>query len=237
MYAWLNDSIYGEISAYAAAKRGGAHPLDSSQGQTINGLAPYWRLAYESRWDRNSLSVGTYGIVVKMHPGNVDAQGNPLALRGVTDRYRDVAFDTQYQFIGENHIFSLLSTYIDEKQSLDASATNGLASNANNDLKSFKITGEYSYQRTIGGALGFFTTSGSSDATLYPAGDVVGSQTNSPDSRGFVAEVNYLPWLNTKLQLQYVRYEKFNGLANNYDAAGRNAADNDTLYALAWVNF
>ncbi len=237
VYAWLNDSLYGELSAYTAAKRGSAHPLDSTQGQTISGLAPYWRLAYEYRWDRNSLSLGTYGIVVNMHPGNVDALGNPLALRGVTDRYRDVALDAQYQFIGEDHIFSLLSTYIDEKQNLDASAKYGLSSQASGNLKTFKITGEYSYQRTIGGALGFFNTSGSSDTVLYPAGDVVGSQTNSPDSRGFVAEINYLPWLNTKLQLQYMRYDKFNGLGSNYDGAGRNAADNDTLYALAWINF
>jgi len=61
--------------------------------------------------------------------------------------------------------------------------------------------------------------------------------TNSPDSRGYVAEVNYLPWLNTKLQLQYVAYDKFNGGKQNYDGAGRNASDNNTLYLLGWVLF
>ena len=66
---------------------------------------------------------------------------------------------------------------------------------------------------------------------------MVGSLANNPDSRGFIGEINYLPWLNTKLQLQYVRYTKFNGLSNDYDGAGRNASDNDTLYLLAWVNF
>ena len=78
---------------------------------------------------------------------------------------------------------------------------------------------------------------------LYPSGTpslpvpVSGSATNSPDSRGYVAEVNYLPWLNTKLQMQYVSYEKFNGGKQNYDGSGRNASDNNTLYLLGWLLF
>jgi len=48
---------------------------------------------------------------------------------------------------------------------------------------------------------------------------------------------SYLPWLNTKLQLQYVGYDKFNGMRTNYDGSGRNASNNNTLYGLIWVNF
>jgi hypothetical protein len=149
----------------------------------------------------------------------------------------------QYQFIGEDHLFTVLSTYINEKQRLNASFVDGTAQNASNTLKSFKIVGEYSYQRMIGGSLGLFDTTGTSDAGLYPASTVlaplpvVSSATNSPDSRGYVAEVNYLPWLNTKLQLQYVNYQKFNGLKQNYDGMGRSASDNNTLYLLGWVLF
>jgi hypothetical protein len=85
--------------------------------------------------------------------------------------------------------------------------------------------------------LGFFNTTGSTDALLFPQAPVSGSLSNNADSRGYIAELNYLPWLNTKLQLQYVRYDKFNGLSNNYDGAGRNASDNNTLYMLGWINF
>jgi hypothetical protein len=46
-----------------------------------------------------------------------------------------------------------------------------------------------------------------------------------------------LPWLNTKLQLQYVSYDKFNGSKQNYDGSGRNATDNNTLYLLGWLLF
>jgi len=235
VYAWIDDSIYAEFSIYGAAIRGGAHPLDSTQSSVIHGASPYWRLAYEHRWDRNSLSVGTYGIVAKERPGNGHA------LQGPVDRFTDTAADMQYQFIGEDHLFTVLATYIHENQKLDASFLNTAVQNSSDTLKTLKLAGEYSYQRTIGGSLGFFNTTGSTDALLYPADpvalQVVGSVANKPDSRGYVAEVNYLPWLNTKLQLQYVRYSKFNGLGNNYDGAGRNASDNDTFYLLGWINF
>ena len=177
------------------------------------------------------MEVGTYGIIAKEHPGG----GTPL--QGPTDRYTDVAADVQYQFIGEDHLFTALSTYIDERQKLEASVIDAFAQNASNNLKTFKLAGEYYYRRAIGGSLGFFNTSGSSDVLLYPQAVVVGSVVNNPNTRGYVGEINYLPWLNAKLQLQYVRYAKFNGLSNNYDGSGRNASGNDTLYLLGWINY
>lgn len=231
IYAWFNDQLYAEVSAYTAAKQGGAHPLDSTQSSVINGLAPYWRLAYERRWDRNSLELGVYGIVSNIYPGN------GTRLQGVTDQYRDTAVDLQYQFIGENHIVTVLSTYINEQQHLAASVLDALANNTSNDLKTFKLAADYSYQRLIGGALAYFNTRGSTDSLLYPTAALLGSANHSPDSSGYIMELNYLPWLNTKLQLQYTVYSKFNGLANDYDGAGRSAADNNTFYALVWVNF
>jgi hypothetical protein len=231
-YVWLDHAFYAELSAYSAAKTGGAHPLDSTQGAVIKGLAPYWRLGYEYRWDRHSLFVGTYGIETGIHPGN------GLALTGPVDRYTDAAADVQYQFIGDQHLFTVLATYIHENQRLDASFANALASNATDTLRTTKATVEYSYQRMIGGALGLFSTNGSSDALLYPTdGGVAGNANGSPANRGYIAEVNYLPWLNTKLQLQYVGYSKFNGAANNYSGIGRNASGNNTAYLLVWVNF
>jgi hypothetical protein len=231
-YLWLDHAFYAELSAYSAAKTGGGHPLDSTQGAVIQGLSPYWRLGYESRWDRHSLFVGTYGIVTGIQPGN------GLALRGPVDRYTDTAGDVQYQFIGEQHLFTLLGTYIHENQRLNSSFANGLASNASDTLNTTKATAEYSYQRMIGGALGAFSTTGSADALLYPtAGGAAGNANGSPASRGYIAEVNFLPWLNTKLQLQYVGYSKFNGAATNYSGIARNASGNNTLYLLVWLNY
>jgi hypothetical protein len=231
VYAWLDDHLYAELTGYTAAIAGGAHPLDSTQSNVAHGVSPYWRVAYEQRWDRNSLSVGAYGLETKVHPGN----GTPL--RGITDQFNDIAADAQYQFIGEDHLVTLLATYIHEAQTLNASAIDLFAANKDNTLKTSKLSAEYSYQRKIGGSLGYFSTTGSTDPLLYPVSAATGSATGSPNSSGYIAEVNYLPFLNTKLQLQYVAYEKFNGLKSNYDGSGRSASDNNTVYLLVWLNF
>jgi hypothetical protein len=82
----------------------------------------------------------------------------------------------------------------------------------------------------FGATLGYFNTSGSEDSN-------VGSFTNKPNSEGFIAQLEYLPWYNTKFALQYVLYNKFDGSKLNYDHNNRNAADNNTLYLLVWLNF
>ena len=231
VYMWLDDHFYAEITDYTSAIRGGAHPLDSTQSNVVSGSAPYWRLAYEQRWERNSLSVGAFGLNSKLHPGN------GTALAGVTDKFRDVAADVQYQFIGEDHLATALATYIHERQTLDASVLDGFAANTDNNLKTLKLTGEYYYKRRIGGTVGYFSTTGSSDGVLYAPAPLTGSANNRPDTTGYILEVNYLPWLNTKLQAQYIGYEKFNGQKTNYDGSGRNASNNNTMYLLVWLNF
>lgn len=232
VYVWLDDHYYVELSGYTSAVAGGNHPLDSTTPSPVTqGVSPYWRVAYEQRWDRNSVEIGAYGMSVHTHPAN------GTALRGPVDKYTDAAADVQYQFIGEDHLFTALATYIHESQTLNASVIDQLAANTDNNLKTLKLTGEYYYHRKIGGTVGYFTTSGSSDTALYTAAPVTGSANSSPDTNGYILEVNYLPWLNTKLQAQYTGYSKFNGQKTNYDGSGRSASNNNTMYLLVWVNF
>jgi hypothetical protein len=66
---------------------------------------------------------------------------------------------------------------------------------------------------------------------------VSGFANGSPNSNGWIGELDYLPWQNVKLALQYTHYQKFNGASSNYDGSGRDASDNNTLYVLAWLNF
>ncbi len=72
---------------------------------------------------------------------------------------------------------------------------------------------------------------------LYEGESVYGSAGGDPSSSGITGQISYLPWYNVKLSLQYIAYSKFNGASDNYDGAGRNAADNNTLYLLVWINF
>jgi hypothetical protein len=233
-YLWWKNSVYAEYGVYRSSPQGfktahdQAGPLDSAAGDLIAGYAPYWRIAYEHQWDRNSLSVGAYGIDVKISP--------PASFD--RNRFRDTALDGQYQYIGDEHIFSAQTTYIKERQTLDGAVALGTAENATNDLKTFRAGGSYYYRRTYGGALGYFSTTGSSDAVLYPqTTPVFGFANNSPNSNGWIAELAWVPYQNAKLLVQYVAYQKFNGASSNYDGSGRNASDNNTLYLLGWLAF
>ena len=102
------------------------------------------------------------------------------------------------------------------------------------------IHGHYYYKAgfgTLGGSLGFFSTTGSKDGLLYSPGQIDGSRTGNPDSNGFILEADYLPMKQVKFSLQYTIYNKFNGAGSNYDGFGRDASDNNTLYALIWLMF
>ena len=85
--------------------------------------------------------------------------------------------------------------------------------------------------RLSGGSGHFFDATGDANPLLY---DSVNAK---PDSNGVTLEVDYLPWLNTKFAVAYTMYGKFNGATHNYDGAGANASDNDTLYAYLWMAF
>ncbi len=241
-YVWWKNSIYGEFGLYRSSPQefsntAGAGPLDSSAGGIITGWAPYWRVAYEHQWDRNSLSVGAYGMQSKITPASDTTVPVFVTAGSTSDKFNDVALDGQYQFIGDDHIFSAQTTYIRERQTLDGTFALGRSENGSNDLKTFRIGGSYYYRRTYGGSLGYFSTNGSSDAVLYQPASVAGFANNSPNSNGWVAEASYMPWQNVKLLVQYVAYQKFNGASSNYDGNGRNASDNNTLYLLGWLAF
>ena len=241
-YAWWKNSLYAEAGLYRSSPQGftnnatgAAGPLDSTASPVLTSWAPYWRLAYEHQWDRNSLMVGAYGLMSKFSPA-----GQPVG--STPDKFNDVALDTQYQFIGDAHIFSVQGTYIKEKQSLDGSFALGDSQNSSNHLNTFRLGGSWYYDRLYGAALGYFSTAGSSDNLLYAAGttlsnSVIGFANGSPNSNGWIGELDYVPWQNVKILLQYTAYQKFNGASTNYDGNGRNAKDNNTTYLLGWFAF
>jgi hypothetical protein len=245
-YAMWRESLYAELGVYRSAKQGvtnsitgAAGPLDGSNSNVVAGTAPYGRLAYEHQWGRNSMEVGVYGASFTLYPGG-GTTGSPAVLHGPANHFKDIAADFQYQYIAERHLFTLAGTRIHETMNLDGSFTADTAANAKSDLSTLRLWGSYYYKRKYGATAGYFSTTGSMDALLYTAGDspgVVTSANGSPDTRGWMLEANYMPWLNTKLSLQYTGYTKFNGASNNYDGFGRNASSNNTTYAVLWFAY
>ena len=230
LYGYLFDAFYAELGGYRSAQA--AAQINSDSNDVVKGTAPYWRLAYEHQWARHSWEVGTYGVQAKIAPGNGTGSLSE------SNEYKDWAVDSQYQYIGDDHMVTVTTTYIDEKQTLDATVLAEGAADKSQDLKTFKLGASYFYRRIYGAALGYFSTSGSHDALLYPSGTPLdGFAHSSPDSEGWIAELDWLPYQNTKLALQYTAYTKFNGGKSNYDGVGRSENDNNTFYILGWLNF
>ncbi len=175
--------------------------------------------------------VGTYGFNVDQYPDNLDPSG-PV------DRFHDIAFDAQYQYVTDAHRLSAQVAWIRERQNWDATFPQGGTSNATDTLNTFHLKGTYYYDRIYGVNVGYFSSHGDVDDVLYNTGDpIVGSAAGSPNSSGYVLELNYLPKRDIRLVAQYTGYTKFNGASSNYDGNGRNARDNNTLYLLLWMMF
>ncbi len=228
-YGLWNNTVYGEFAVYRSAQQGAPQPPDVTAEGVISGVAPYWRAALTRDWGKNSLEFGTYGLHAALFPGGV---------AGLTDKFTDVALDAQYQHITTSGALTLHGTWIHEKQNLDATHMADGSANASNNLNT--IRGDVSFHSTptgLGLTLGAFSTTGTADAGLYGPDAIDGSSTGNPKSNGFLAQIGYMPWLNTRFALQYVLYGDFNGSTSNYDGFGRDASNNNTLYLLSWIMF
>jgi len=233
-YAFWHNLVYADFSVYRTTDDGITRPLGA--GTTVDtetdGAVPYWRFALQHDWGGNSLELGTYGLYARVHPDGITGRS--------TDKFTDLALDTQYQFITGPHIFSLRGTYIHEKQNWDGSYKLGAAQSRHSTLEEYKANANYYYRSSygiFGGTLAYFLTDGDNDDLLYSPDPVDGSRTGSPDSSGFILQGDWVYREKYKFALQYTIYDKFNGSSSNYDGSGRDASDNNTLYALIWLMF
>lgn len=205
-YGLWNNHLYGEVTLYRSAHSGQGAP-GSASSNTINGVAPYWRLAWQQYFGSNYLEVGTYGMSGSLYPSGIS---------GATDDYTDTAVDAQYEMPFGGDLLALHTTYIHEKQQLNATDAGN-----SHKLDTFRVNGIYHWGNRASAGLGYFRTSGDSNSLW-------GTASGKPGSNGLVAEVDYLPWQNTKFGLQYTAYNKFDGSTTN-------ASDNNAVYLYAWL--
>jgi len=234
-YAWWNHMVYAEIAGYRTLSTNTERTLGvpSAGTNSFSGLAPYWRLAIEPSWGNNSWEFGTFGMYASVYPQRITTNG--------TDDITDIGLDSQYQFNGERDSVGVQAMYIHEYADYHASHALGFTSNAHDTLDTFRIKASYFYEHTYGVNVAWFNINGTSDATLY------GTNNGSPNSDGWIFEVNYLPfsnggpefwpWLNFRVGLQYTLYNHFNGGTVNYDGAGSKASGNNTLYLYVLTAF
>lgn len=240
VYALWDNRFYGELSLYRQGANGIFRPLTegSDVENVVKGTAPYWRLAYQRDMGSHYLAVGIFGMSTQLFAEGLS--------EGPTNKFTDLGIDAQYEFKKDTHQITAHASWIHEKQTWDADFASGDTENVSDTLNNFKAKVSYYFNNYIGGTLGYFQTTGSTNTDLYTPEPVEGSNTGKPNSRGLVMEVDFTPLelIQTsfpseifRMGLQYVMYDKFNGSKDNYDGFGRNASDNNTLYLYGWLSF
>ena len=226
-YSMWNDHLYLAGTLYRSEHIGGTQPNPGTGfGFNIRGVAPYWRLAWQTSTQNNNFEIGTYGIHMKSSPG---------AITGPEDGYTDWAADFQYdrtlpQF--KNDVLSFRGTYIRENSSLVASFGSGAAAVVGHHLNTAQANVEYHFGTRLSGTAGYFNITGTADPLLFAQAPVSGSANGSPASNGYLLNLSWWPQQNIDLAVQYTGYLRFNGAGANYDAAGRNAGANNSTYLL-----
>jgi hypothetical protein len=283
VYTFWNDLLYLEITGYKSmpdtlqttlgtgtCSPGTAPiglPFSCTYGNgngfndSVNGVAPYWRLAVEPTWGNNSWEFGTFGMLASLYPSRDKTYGS--------NNFIDVGLDTQYQYINDVHAVTAKASYILEKQTMNANFVNNVVGgtfpmypdgtaflpNRTDNLRSFKASLGYVYDRTYSFTAGLFNVTGTADQLAY------GTPYGSPNGRGFILDASYMPfnkggpsfwpWLNMKLGVSYTKYLKVFGYSKNFDCIvqlgtctgplgnyiGHNANYNNTLFAYAWIAF
>ena len=239
-YAWIDSHIYVELGGYksvgsAILRRLGGDPYGPGD---IDGVAPYARLAVQQQALAGNLELGAFGLKADIHPGRDRSTGQ-------TDGYTDLGVDATYdRTLGNGDVVTLNARYTHEDQSLDATCslaalTSGCAGNSLDDVR---VDASYYWRNKIGGTVQLFDTTGGSNAVIYS-----GNRTFKPDSAGATLQLDATPWgaggsplgprFNVRVGAQYTVYAKFNGATHNWDGAGGNASDNNTLRVFLWAAY
>ena len=237
VYAWYDSKLYLEGGAYNTLSPWTLTRIGNGfgVGSTVN-PAPYLRAAYEWQWGTSAAHIGTTFL-------NVNA--NPMNGASGVDQYTDYAFDGSYQFLGDGtHVVTVQGIYTYETQNLVASAAANGVSGSKYNLSQIRANVSYWYQNTYGVTLGWQRTWGPANPILFSGG---GSVNQKPNSNALIVEADWVPFgkdtsylapfVNLKLGVQYTAYTQFNGGSSNYDGAGTNASDNNTLLVFAWLIF
>jgi hypothetical protein len=231
-YALWDALVYTEFTAYRSAQQGTRVPLDSGSENVIDGVIPYARVAFQHEFEKTYVMVGGFGLA--------DARIYPKGVTGATDRYTTLGLDAQVEHKLDQGGAMLVgrTSFIHENETLDATFAAEGAQDPKATLESFRANVTYLPSIRVSGTLGYFSTSGSSDTLRYAPGELTGSRTGRPNSSGFLGEVTFNPWQNTRLGVQYTAYRMFNGASDAYDEeGGRKASHNNTLYLYTWVAF
>jgi len=235
-YAWWDSHIMTKAGAYWTPGNDFLRTVGASaDAGTISGAAPYLRFAYQKDYGDQNYEVGAFALLPNIHP--------PGVAGAATDDYADFGVDASYQYLGDSsNVYTVNMRYTHEQQDLGASFAAGNAAHPHNSLDDIRLDAAYYWHNSIGATVQPFYTWGSSDSLLY-----AGNRTFTPNSSGVLLQADYTlfpnsdsplgPRFNMRVGVQYTAYAQFDGAATNFDGAGRNASDNNTLRVFLWTAY
>ena len=232
-----SDLLYGEFDLYKALPNHTAYMLGVGPEAPISGPIPYWRFALQHSSWKQSIEIGTSGLVDHPYVSGYT--------HGPTDTLTDVGVDAQYQYITVNQAFSAQAAYTHEFQHWSASYPLGVTANPNDSLDSESVNASYLWHQMFGVTEAFDNITGNADNQLYNTGTA--NANGKPNTQSYTTELDYypfntdgpkfFPWVNAKFFIEDTFYTQFNGLAHNYDGNGRSAEANDVLFTGIWLVF
>ena len=241
-YAYWNQTLYVEAGGYRSAKgiasfmSAGVADADKTR---LQGTNPYWRIALSRAFGAHDVMVGLAGMSSDIYDDPLDTS-DPASVH----RLRDIGVDAQYQYLLDPHTATVLLAYMRDTHHVPAflanqpvfdAAGDPLANtNASDRTNVFRAKASYTYRARYGGSLSFFNQTGTTDTALYDPTPVFGNVSANPAIRGWTTEAYWLPVQYLRIGVQYTMYGRYNGASHNYDGAGRNASDNDSLFLYFW---
>ena len=240
-YAWVGSKVYVEAGGYSSPSRGTLNWLgaDAFDPGAIHGIAPYGRVALQTKLGGGTLEVGASAIKAALFPGRDRSSG-------LTDRRADWGLDSSWQkpFGSDSVSFNL--RYDHERGNLRASCALGLIGEDGDpgcgsyDLNEVRAAARYTLHDRVGLTLSGFDIYGSRNTNVFGGNGL-------PDSNGIIGQVDYTFWpdgkgplgplVNARVGVEYTLYGKFNGARRNFDGAGANAVDNNALRFFTWIAF
>lgn len=238
-YGFWDNFLYAEVTPYLSARDGVfSFTTAGVPKETVTrGVSPYWRVVLYKNKGSHSISLGHVGLYDETFQ-----EGHS----GAANTFLDLGGDVQYQWNRKPDFVSVRAALLWENQGLGAARAASAAAHANDYLHTLQVWAAYYRYNFVGVTLSLFDIEGRTDHALYAPDPVGGSRNGSPDTLGGFVQLNLLPfsrWFHerypalpmTQFALQYTFYGRFNGSSSNYDGFGRDAADNNTVYLLAWT--
>jgi hypothetical protein len=222
-YLYWNRTVYAEVGTYRTADRAlsfmtaGASPRTQLSGSNN----PYWRLALSHEWGPHNLMIGTSGMVAHVYDDPTDTS-DPASV----GKFRNTGLDAQYQYLLDQHAVTAQLAYMKTEQNYSDAMSAGLPNPGLGDTNTVtRAKLGYTYQAKYGGSLSLFNLTGSTNNQSDPA------------TSGITYEAFFIPVQNIRIGAQYTSYNKYMGASSNYDGAGRNASDNNSLFLYVWFAY